>query len=197
MSEQKPGADHLLDHEYDGIKEYDNPLPKWWLWILYATVAFSVAYYFLPLPFGEGPGKIAEYEADVAKHQAAQPQPTGPAVSDDELREAAADPAQLAAGKTVYETNCAVCHRADGGGVIGPNLTDNAWIHGGTPAQIHLTIAQGVLAKGMPAWDRILKPDQVNAVTAYVISLHGTNPPNPKAAEGTIAAAAPAGPTTP
>lgn len=197
MSEQKPGADHLLDHEYDGIKEYDNPLPKWWLWILYATVAFSVAYYFLPLPFGEGPGSVAEYEAEVAKHQASQPAPSGPAVSDEELRRAAADPAQLAAGKAVYETNCAVCHRADGGGVIGPNLTDNAWIHGGTPAQIHLTIAQGVLAKGMPAWDRILKPDQVNAVTAYVLSLHGTNPPNAKAAEGTSADAPPAGPTGP
>lgn len=181
----KSSEDRLLDHEYDGIQEYDNPLPRWWLWILYATVIFSVAYYFLPSPFGEGPGKVAEYEAAVAAFEASQPEPTGPTVTDDGLRALAAQPEALAAGKVVFEANCAACHRPDGGGLIGPNLTDDAWLHGGLPTQIHATIAQGVLAKGMPAWDRILKPDQVDAVTAYVISLLGTNPPNPKAAEGT------------
>ena len=93
-------------------------------------------------------------------------------------------------GKTVYETNCAACHRADGGGLIGPNLTDASWIHGGAPTQVHHTIAVGVLEKGMPPWERILKPEQLNNVTAYVLSLQGTNPPNPKAPEGAVAAPA-------
>lgn len=188
MAEQQ-GEDRLLDHSYDGIQEYDNPLPRWWLWIFYATMVFSVAYYFLPLPFGEGPGKIAEYEADVAKYKAAQPEPTGPTVTNEQLTALVADAGRLAEGKAVYDQNCAACHRADGGGLIGPNLTDDAWIHGGSPVEIHTTIAQGVLAKGMPAWERILKPDQVNAVTAYVVSLAGSNPKDAKAPEGVPVAA--------
>ena len=183
MTEQS-GENRLLDHEYDGIQEYDNPMPKWWLWGFYATVVFSVAYYFMPLPFGEGPGNIAEYEAEVARYQASQPEPAGPAVSSEQLLALVADPEVLADGKAVYYANCSACHRADGGGLIGPNLADEAWLHGGSPAAIHLTIAQGVLAKGMPAWERILKPEQVNAVTAYVVSLQGTNPKDAKGPEG-------------
>ena len=188
MAEQQD--DKLLDHSYDGIQEFDNPMPRWWVWVFWATIIFSVAYYFLPAPFGEGPGMIAQYEADVAKHQAAQAAQVTPAVSDEQLTQLAANAAALADGKTVYETNCAACHRADGGGLIGPNLTDAQWIHGGTPTQVHHTIAVGVLEKGMPPWERILKPEQLNNVTAYVLSLRGSNPPNPKAPEGTPAAPA-------
>ncbi|MBX3174421.1 MAG: c-type cytochrome [Gemmatimonadaceae bacterium] len=182
----KSAEDRLLDHEYDGIQEYDNPLPRWWLWILYATVIFAVAYYFLPLPFGEGPGKIAEYEAEVAKYEAMRPPPADPSATADQLASLVGNAQAIADGKVVFDANCAACHRPDGGGMIGPNLTDNAWIHGGTPAEIHATVANGVLEKGMPPWERILRPEQVNAVTAYVISLAGTNPPNPKAPEGTV-----------
>lgn len=193
MAEQ-PKDDRLLDHSYDGIQEYDNPMPRWWVWVFWATIVFSVAYYVLPAPFGEGPGKIAQYEADVAKHQQSAPPPVA-TVSDAELTQLAANAAAVAAGKVVFDANCAACHRADGGGLIGPNLTDTAWIHGGAPAQVHHTIAVGVLAKGMPPWERILKPEQLNNVTAYVLSLQGTNPPNPKAPEGPAAAApAPGGP---
>src|SRR5690606_8886494 len=129
---------------------------------------------------------VAEYEAAVAKYEASAPPPVVASVDDDQLSGLVSQSSVVAEGKTVYDANCAACHRPDGGGLIGPNLTDDAWIHGGKPTEIHRTIATGVLAKGMPPWERILRPEQVNAVTAYVISLKGTNPPNPKAAEGTV-----------
>ncbi len=95
------------------------------------------------------------------------------------------DPSAIAEGKQLFATNCVSCHRADAGGLIGPNLTDDAWIHGGTLPEIHTTITEGVLAKGMPNWGKILKPAQVNALTVYVASLRGSNPANPKPPEGT------------
>jgi cytochrome c oxidase cbb3-type subunit 3 len=184
----KQPEDRLLDHDYDGIREYDNPMPRWWLWIFYATIIFVPFYYVAPAPFGEGDGVVAAYEADVAAHKAAMPPEatTVAALTDDEYRARSRDAAVLAEGKAVYDANCAACHRPDGGGIIGPNLTDDSWIHGATPNAIHTTIVEGVLEKGMPPWGRILRPQQVDAVTAYVISLHGTNPPAPKAPEGTV-----------
>ncbi len=186
MANEDKSEDRLLDHEYDGIREYDNPMPRWWLWIFYATIVFVPLYYFLPAPFGEGPGTVAQYEADVARHLASQPPDAGPAISDEALITMAARAGVIAEGKAVFAQNCAVCHRADGGGVIGPNLTDDAWIHGGAPTAIHRTIVDGVLAKGMPGWGKLLKPAQVDAVSAYVISLKGTNPPAAKAPEGPL-----------
>jgi cytochrome c oxidase cbb3-type subunit 3 len=94
------------------------------------------------------------------------------------------DPKALAAGKAMFVTTCAPCHRPDGGGLIGPNLTDEYWLHGGTLPEIHKTITDGVLDKGMPNWGKYLKPEQVNALAVYVFSLRGTNPPNPKAPQG-------------
>lgn len=187
--------DRLLAHDYDGIQEYDNPMPRWWLWIFYATILFVPFYYVAPGFMGEGPGMVAEYEADVAAHQAAQP-PAPAAMDDATLLAVLNDKDELQEGAEVFTKNCAACHRADGGGLIGPNLTDAAWIHGGTPGAIYQTISAGVLAKGMPAWDRILKPDELKEVAAYVMSLKGTNPPQAKAAEGTVdtTAAAPAPP---
>jgi cytochrome c oxidase cbb3-type subunit III len=184
MADQQ--EDKLLDHDYDGIQEYDNPMPRWWLWIFYATIIFVPLYYVLPHPFGEGGGNVAEYEAAVAKAKASMPAPVVATVTDDELRALVSQSGVLAEGKTVYDANCAACHRNDGGGLIGPNLTDDAWIHGGSPTAIHRVINEGVLAKGMPPWERLLKPEQVQAVTAYVLSLGGTNPPNPKAPEGVV-----------
>ncbi len=176
--------DRLIDHNYDGIQEYDNPLPRWWVILFWATIVFSVLYWF-NLGMGIGPGRIAQYEAEVAAAKAAAPPPvefSSPA----ELAAMAGNAQTLAAGKTVFVTNCASCHKADGGGMIGPNLTDNAWIHGGTLMDIHKTITEGVIAKGMPPWGTLLKPDQIDAVTVYVASLKGTNPPGAKAAEGVV-----------
>ncbi len=173
----------LIEHNYDGIQEYDNPLPRWWVYLLYATIVYSILYYLNVPGVGVGQGRLANYEADVAAFKAAHPQPTG-GVSPEQLAALATDQAALAVGQQVFATNCVPCHRADGGGSIGPNLTDDFWIHGSTLAAVHKTIDEGVLAKGMPNWGKLLKPDQVNAVTIYVASLKGTNPPNPKAPEG-------------
>ena len=91
---------------------------------------------------------------------------------------------EVTKGAALFQVNCISCHGPDGGGIIGPNLTDNFWIHGGLPINIHTTITEGVVAKGMPPWGKMLKPEQVLSLTAYVISLHDTHPAKPKAPEG-------------
>ncbi|MBM3908416.1 MAG: c-type cytochrome [Gemmatimonadetes bacterium] len=175
--------DKLLDHAYDGIQEFDNPLPTWWKWIFYATIVFVPLYYWDPLGIGEGPGKEQAYEQSMAAFNAAHPK-TGGTYSDDQLIAFAKDPAKVEAGKVVFTSYCAACHRPDGGGMIGPNLTDDFWIHGGKPTEMLKVIVEGVLAKGMPNWGKVLKPDQIEGAVAYVQTLHGTNPANPKAPEG-------------
>lgn len=184
---QPDDRDRLLDHEYDGIQEYDNPMPRWWVNIFWATIAFSIVYAINVGPVGSGPGRIAQYEADVAAAKARLPQ-EAPSADASQLAALVRDPAALAAGRAVYEKNCASCHRPDGGGLIGPNLTDDAWLHGGTLADVLRTVDVGVLDKGMPGWGKILKPAELTAVVAYVASLRGTNPPEPKAPQGAVVA---------
>ncbi len=173
----------LLEHEYDGIREYDNPMPGWWLLTFAGTVIFSVIYVFNVGPVGNGKGRVADYEAELAAAAALVPA-TPAGVDPAQLLALSTDASALGAGATVYASYCASCHGPDGGGMIGPNLADNMWIHGGTPEAVYETIAEGVLAKGMPPWEKSLKPDQMTHVTAYVLSLRGTTPTNPKAPEG-------------
>lgn len=173
----------LLDHEYDGIQEYDNPMPRWWVWTFWATIIFSVAYVANVGGIGTGQGREADYAQEMATFRKLHPA-GGPAMSGEQLAALVKDPAVLATGKTVYNTNCAACHAADGGGIIGPNLTDAFWLHGGSLPDIQKTINDGVLAKGMPAWGKMLKPDQLTAVTAYVATLQGTTPAKAKAPQG-------------
>jgi len=179
----KAGEDRpMMDHSYDGIQEYDNPMPRWWVLLFWITIVFVPVYYLTPGDlFGNGK-KVAMYEKEMAAFTAAHP--TGPTVSPEQLAAAVADRNEVTKGKAVFTVNCVACHRADGGGLIGPNLTDDFWIHGGTPLAIHNTIEQGVLAKGMPPWGKMLKPDQLLSLTAYVMSLHDSHPVNPKAPEG-------------
>ncbi|MBL8989739.1 MAG: c-type cytochrome [Gemmatimonadetes bacterium] len=180
-----PNQDRLLDHEYDGIQEYDNPMPRWWLATFWVTIIFSIIYVLNVPGVGIGKGRIADYEADMAKaaELAAKNDPLA-GLTDEQLLAAAADPAQRALGSTTFTSMCASCHLADGGGLIGPNLTDAYWINGGKPLEIINTISIGVAAKGMPAWGKILKPDQLKAVTGYVLALKGTTPKTPKAPQG-------------
>lgn len=191
MSPNAPrDEDRLLDHEYDGIREYDNPLPRWWLIILWVSVVYSLIYVVNIIPgVGSGPGRVKNYENEMAAALAKYGDPSAAAkqnaVDDGTVRAAAADPAKLAAGQQTFVTYCASCHREDAGGNIGPNLTDDYWIHGGKPSQIHGTVANGVLDKGMPAWSAVLNPDQVLSVAAYVTTLHDTHPKDPKEPQGT------------
>lgn len=177
----------LLDHSYDGIQEYDNPMPRWWVITFWATIVFSILYLLNVPGIGNGDGRMADYQADMARAAAlrAQNEPPGGVPSAEALAAMVSDPRVLADGKQLFTTYCAACHRADGGGQIGPNLTDDAWIHGGLLPEIRATINDGVLAKGMPEWGKVLKPDQVTAAAIFVKSLGGTNPANAKTAEGT------------
>jgi len=179
--------DHLLEHSYDGIQEFDNPMPRWWVYLFWATIIFSILYILNVPGFGIGKGRIADYDkamaaaaAAGAKRKAAQPA----GASAEQLAAMTKDASVLALGKQVFGQNCAACHRADAGGQIGPNLTDDYWLHGGALDQIHKTVTDGVLEKGMPPWSKVLKPNQLDAVVAYVYTLRGTNPPNPKAPQG-------------
>jgi cytochrome c oxidase cbb3-type subunit 3 len=177
--------DRIIDHEYDGIQEYDNPMPRWWLLTFAGTIIFSIIYYFNVGPIGNGKGRIADYEASVAAHEARAPKDAAP-LTDSTIAAFVLDPALRASGKEAYAQYCASCHAPDGGGLIGPNLADDHWIHGGSPAQIYHVVDAGVLEKGMPPWGKTLKPEQLRAVVAYVTSLRGTTPANPKAPQGEI-----------
>jgi cytochrome c oxidase cbb3-type subunit 3 len=180
----------LLDHEYDGIREYDNPLPKWWLYIFYVTILVVPWYYLNPGGLGSGPPRTVAYEQEMAAARARQPAVApSSGMTEEALAARAGDRATLELGKATFATNCAVCHRPDAGGLIGPNLTDDFWLHGGTHLAILTTVTDGVLDKGMPAWGKLLKPEQVTAVAVYVSTLRGTNPPNPKPPQGTKAGA--------
>ena len=184
---QDPDAEKLLDHQYDGIQEYDNPLPRWWVYIFWATILWSAAYFVLPGDLGHGGKKDAMYAKEMAAWEAriaAQGggTPTGPDV--EALTAMLADPAAIASGAATYAKYCQACHAAGGAGMIGPNLADDYWIHGGSPAEVWTVVGTGVLAKGMPAWQQMLPPDELDRVVAYVLSLRGSDPPNAKAPEG-------------
>jgi cytochrome c oxidase cbb3-type subunit 3 len=177
--------DRLLEHDYDGIREYDNPMPRWWLYVFWACIAYS-ALYLLNVPgIGIGAGRLAAYQRDmaIADSVLASHDPLR-GVTESSLRALAADPVQHSLGQTTFGSMCSACHRADAGGNIGPNLTDDWWIHGGAPLEILKTVNEGVLAKGMPAWGKMLKPDQLLAVVGYVTTLQGSNPKDPKPPQG-------------
>lgn len=177
----------MLDHNYDGIRELDNHLPPWWKWLFYGTIAFAFVYLIvyhvtdsLPLQEEEYRMQIAEAEAQQAERLASQPEQT----IDESSVVLVEDAGALASGKQVYDNNCSQCHRTDGGGSIGPNLTDEYWIHGGSIQDVFRTIKVGVPAKGMISWEPLLSPEQMQNVASYVLSMQGTNPDNPKAPQG-------------
>ena len=181
--------DRLLHHAQDGIEEYDNPLPGWWVWIFWATIAFSLAYWAY-YQLGPGPSVTAEYEAEMRLAEAGRPAASASAaVGDQALLALQKNAGAMARGKEIFAGKCMPCHGDRGQGIVGPNLTDDYWIHGGRPSEIYRTISEGVPEKGMVPWKTQLSPDEMAAVTAYVGTLSGTNPPSPKPPEGQPVAA--------
>jgi cytochrome c oxidase cbb3-type subunit 3 len=185
MSAHEPEQNKVI-HEVDGIQEYDNKLPNWWLYSLYATILFSAGYWFHYQTSGFGDLPRAEYQAEMDKAAAAEAARVKAAgvMTPEALVALSKDKGTIEQGKAVFATTCVACHRADGGGVVGPNLTDDFWIHGAAPEKVFKTISTGVPDKGMPAWGPQLGPDRTRAVTAYVISLRGSNVANGKAPQG-------------
>ena len=177
--------DELREHDFDGIQEYDNDLPRWWIWLFVLTVIFSIIY---PFIYDFGPGQFASETVDAEMLAIRQSKEAIKAksgeITEDLLLKLTTDSKILADGQLIYSTRCLPCHGDKGQGLIGPNLTDQNWIHGGKITDIHKVISDGVLAKGMLAWKDQLTPEQLNSVVAFVWSIQGTNPPNPKAPEG-------------
>jgi cytochrome c oxidase cbb3-type subunit III len=178
----------LLDHDYDGIKELDNNLPPWWIYLFYACIGFAAIYLVRFEILGADDQEMElKKEMAQAKIEVAEYMKTAPDLMDEKTVTLISDAPALAEGKTIFETNCAACHRADAGGQIGPNLTDEQWILGGGIKNLFHTITNGGRdGKGMIAWKGTLKPKEIQKVASYIISLKGSNPKDPKAPEGEV-----------
>lgn len=178
----------LLEHDYDGIKELDNNLPPWWVYLFYAGIIFGVVYMVRYEILGaDNQETELKKELAQAKIEVAEYMKTAPDMMDEKTVTLLTEPADLASGKEIFTTNCAACHRADAGGQIGPNLTDDNWVLGGGIKNLFHTINNGGRdGKGMIAWKGTLKPKEMQKVASYVLSLKGSNPKDPKAPEGEI-----------
>ena len=183
--------DVMLDHNYDGIRELDNHLPPWWTWLFRLSVVFAIVYLLVYHVFEAAPLQNEKYEMDVAEAaQAAQTRQAALVASgeafDESTIEFSDDPAILASGETIFKRQCAACHREDGGGGIGPNLTDPYWLHGGSMSDIYTIIKVGVLDKGMISWESLLTSEQMRDVSSYILTLQGTDPPDAKEKQGEL-----------
>ncbi|NMH86734.1 cbb3-type cytochrome c oxidase N-terminal domain-containing protein [Flavivirga algicola] len=178
----------ILDHNYDGIKELDNNLPPWWLYGFYISIVFA-AIYLLKYHVFNGDNQFDELETELAEAKTAIEayKKTAKNLVDINTVTLLTEASDLSAGKSIFETNCVACHMADGGGGIGPNLTDQNWILGGGIKNVFKTVSEGGRSgKGMIAWKQQLKPLQIAQVASYVLTLQGTTPANPKAPEGDV-----------
>ncbi|MEN9929330.1 MAG: hypothetical protein RLZZ231_1251 [Bacteroidota bacterium] len=181
-------ANLLLDHDYDGIKELDNNLPPWWIYLFYICIGFA-AVYLIRFEVMGGDNQEMELQKEMAQAQIEVEEylKNAPDLMDEKTVTLLTDAAALDKGKAIFTENCVACHRADGGGQIGPNLTDPNWILGGGIKNVFHTITNGGRdGKGMVAWKETLKPKEIQMVASYVLSLQGSNPKDPKAPDGEV-----------
>jgi cytochrome c oxidase cbb3-type subunit 3 len=177
---KEPHDPLLLDHEYDGIHELDNKLPRWWVWLFYLTIIFSVIYMCYYHVFARGDlatqgQMVYEYQREMEIGNAIKAKAVEAFEQRMGVLEPSTDMTVLAQGEDTFMLMCAPCHRADGGGLVGPNLTDDYWIHGDTFADNVSIIWNGVEEKGMLAWKKQgMKPSQVIEVASYIYTLRGT-----------------------
>jgi cytochrome c oxidase cbb3-type subunit III len=171
----------IKGHVYDGIYELDNDLPPWWKWLFYLSILFAIIY-LVRLFFFNAPDLIQEqeYQKEMAQAVSASPQ-----AADFQLV-VLNDEASLTAGKDIWINNCAACHLANGAGIVGPNMTDDYWIHGNSLESMYHIVEVGVIEKGMIGYKDMLSPTQRLQVISYMITLHGTNPENPKEQQGEL-----------
>jgi len=182
--------DVLMHHEYDGIRELDNALPPWWLWMFYGCIIWAVVYLVNVHVTGVWPDQKTEYELEMAQAKAdvdAYVARLGASVDENTVT-LLTDAGNLNTGKGLFEANCVACHgaAAEGKSGLGPNLTDPYWIHGGGIKNVFTTIKYGVTAKGMIAWKTQMKANELHAVASYVLSLQGSNPANAQAPQGDL-----------
>lgn len=177
--------DIMMEHSYDGIRELDNHLPPWWTWLFYGTVAWAVIYMIVYHVGGWLPLSTDEYLAEVEQIQKLRASQSVAQIDESTL-EFTAEPEFINKGKEIFLGNCASCHRNDGGGGIGPNLTDEYWIHGGGVRDIYAVIKNGVPEKGMISWAAILKPEEIRNAAFFIMSVRGTDPAGAKAPQGEI-----------
>lgn len=185
---QPEERDLELDHNYDGIKELDNKLPPWWLYSFYASIIFAFGYMAYYHVF-DGDSQETEYLNEMAAAAIAieEYKKNAPDLINAENVTILTDAADIEQGRSLYQVSCMACHAVDGGGGIGPNLTDENWILGGGIKNIYHTISEGGRAgKGMIAWKSSLSPGEMQQISSYIITLQGTTPAAPKEPEGDI-----------
>lgn len=173
----------LLDHDADGIQELDNNLPRWWVWLFNLTIVFAALYLGYYHVIRAGDLQVAEYEKEWKRGEQLKSGALARFEATLGTLEPSRDTAILARGRQTFLAMCAPCHRPDGGGLVGPNLCDDYWIHGSNFVDNVKTILNGVPEKGMLTWKGVLKPEEIHAVASYIYTLRGTRPPNPKPPE--------------
>ncbi len=173
----------LLDHEADGIRELDNNLPRWWVWLFYLTTIFAFVYMGYYHVFKMGDLQAAEYRKEAKIGDEIKNAALAKFEASMSSLQPSQDPMVKEEGRQIFLKMCAPCHRPDGGGLVGPNLCDDVWIHGSNYVDNVRTIVNGVPEKGMLTWKGILKPAEIQAVASYIFTLRGTHPVNPKPPE--------------
>lgn len=176
--------DMVIDHEYDGIQELNNPIPTWFNALFYSTVLFGFVYLLVYHVFGWGMNQDQEYVQELAIAEKAKQEYLAQAANLIDESSVLFDAAMAPAGKAIFAANCVACHGANGEGGIGPNLTDRFWIHGGEIKDVFKTVKYGVPEKGMVPWEQTLTPGQIAEVSSYILTLRDTKPANAKASEG-------------
>lgn len=173
----------IIPHAYDGIHELNNPVPRWFNVLFYGTVIFAVCYLYY-YHVGDGPRQDQEYAAEIDKAAADKRAFLAHAAEKFDENSVKLDGSLVANGKTVFMTNCIACHGEHGQGTVGPNLTDEFWLHGGSISDVFKTVKYGVPAKGMASWEKNLSSKNIAEVVNYIMSLKGTKPASPKAPQG-------------
>jgi cytochrome c oxidase cbb3-type subunit 3 len=179
--------DIMLDHDYDGIRELDNNLPPWWKYGFYVTIVVAFLYVWYYHAGGNGPSSYDEYVAEVKKGDAEKAAYLAKSANNvDENTVKMGDAASIASGMNLFQASCAACHAKDGGGGVGPNLTDDYWLHGGSLQDVFKSVKYGWSDKGMKAWKDDFSPKQIADITTYIKSIRGTAPAAPKEKQGEL-----------